>query len=71
VLHVLTRREAGLLVLLFPHLAGLDLDHVEDTGETVKIVARTRTASAACRGCGTVSARAHDTPCVNLRQQIG
>jgi transposase len=60
VLHVLTGREAGLLVLLFPHLAGLDLDHVEDTGEMVKIVARTRTASAACRGCGTVSARAHD-----------
>jgi transposase len=60
VLHVVTGAEAGLLVLLFPQLAGLDLDHVEDTGEKVRIVARTRTASLACRGCGVVSGRVHD-----------
>ena len=29
-LHELTAGEAGLLVVLFPHLAGLDLVHVED-----------------------------------------
>jgi hypothetical protein len=32
VLHELTAGEAGLLVVLFPHLAGLDLVHVEDLG---------------------------------------
>jgi transposase len=60
VLHALSGGEAGLLVLLFPQLSGLDLDHVEDTGEKVQIVARTRTASLACRGCGVVSGRVHD-----------
>jgi hypothetical protein len=60
VLHELTAREAGLLVVLFPHLAGLDLAHVEDLGGGVRIVARTRTVSLACRGCGVVSARVHD-----------
>jgi hypothetical protein len=60
VLHELTAGEAGLLVMLFPQLAGLDLDHVEDLGDRVQIVARIRTVSAACRGCGTVSSRVHD-----------
>jgi transposase len=60
VLHELTAGEAGLLVVLFPHLAGLDLDHVEDLGDGVRIAARTRTASLACRACGAVSARVHD-----------
>jgi transposase len=60
VLHELSAGEAGLLGLLFPHLASLDLIHVEDLGGTVRIVARTRTASLACRGCGVVSARVHD-----------
>ena len=59
-LHELTAGEAGLLVVLFPHLAGLDLDHVEDLGDGVRIAARTRTASLACRACGAVSARVHD-----------
>ena len=59
-LHELAAGEAGLLVVLFPHLAGLDLDHVEDLGGGVRIAARTRTASLACRGCGAVSARVHD-----------
>ena len=59
-LHELTEGEAGLLVMLFPHLAGLDLEHAEDLGERVRITARTRTASLACRGCGAVSSQVHD-----------
>ena len=59
-LHELTTGEAGLLVVLFPHLAGLDLVHLEDLGGEVRITARTRTVLLACRGCGVVSARAHD-----------
>ena len=59
-LHELTEGEARLLVVLFPHLEGLDLEHVEDLGEAVRITARTRTASLACRGCGVVSSRVHD-----------
>jgi transposase len=60
VLHELTAGEAGLLAVLFPHLAGLDLVQVEDLGAEVRITARTRTVSLACRGCGVVSARVHD-----------
>ena len=59
-LHELTAGEAGLLVVLFPHLAGLDLVHIEDLGGGVRITARTRTVLLACRGCGVVSARVHD-----------
>ncbi len=59
-LHELSGGEAGLLVVLFPHLAGLDLVQVEDLGAGVRITARTRTVLAACRGCGVVSARVHD-----------
>ena len=55
-----TAGEASLLTLLFPHLAGLELRQVEDLGGGVRIVARTRTASLACRGCGAVSAQVHD-----------
>jgi len=60
VLHELTAGEAGLLVVLFPHLAGLDLAQVEDLGDGIRITARTRTASLACPGCGAVSAQVHD-----------
>jgi transposase len=60
VLHVVTEGEAGLLRMLFPQLAGLDVDSVEDTGEGLRIAARTRTASLGCRGCGQVSSRVHD-----------
>jgi transposase len=60
VLHELTGGEAGLLAVLFPHLAGLDVVHVEDRGGGVRITARTRTVLLACRGCGVVSARVHD-----------
>ena len=59
-LHEVTVGETGLLVMLFPHLAGLDISHVEDLGDAVRITARTRTGSLACRDCGTVSARVHD-----------
>ena len=59
-LHELTGGEAGLVAVLFPHLAGLDLVHVEDLGSGIRITARTRTVLAACRGCGVVSARVHD-----------
>ena len=59
-LHELTAGEAGLLVMLFPHLAGLDLEHAEDLGERVRITARTRTAVLACRGCGVLSSQVHD-----------
>jgi transposase len=61
VLHVLSGGEAGLLVMLFPQLAGLDLDSVEDAGGQVRIRARTGTASLACRDCGTVTARVQDS----------
>ena len=47
----------ALLAVLFPHLAGLDLERVEDLGETVRITARTRTAALACRGCWVVSSQ--------------
>jgi transposase len=60
VLHVLAGGEAGLLVMLFPQLAGLELDSVEDTGAGVRITARTGTVSLACRVCGVVSARVHE-----------
>jgi transposase len=60
VLHVVTEGEAVLLRVLFPQLAGLDVDGVEDTGEGLRITAGTRTASLACRGCGKVSSRVHD-----------
>src|SRR5436190_1640882 len=45
--------------MLFPHLAGLDLEHAEDLGETVRITARTRTEALACRaGCRLAAALA-------------
>lgn len=60
-LHELTAGEAGLLVMLFPHLAGLDLQSVEDLGKDgVRITAAARADPAPCRGCEAVSARVHD-----------
>ena len=58
--HEATTGEAGLLYLLFPHLAGLGVSHVEDLGGGVRITVRTGSASAGCLNCGTVSARVHD-----------
>jgi transposase len=60
VLHEVTAGEAGLLVMLFPQLAGLDIAHIEDLGDGLRITARTAAVPAACRDCGTVSARVHE-----------
>jgi transposase len=61
VLHEVAGSEAVLLVMLFPQLAGLDIVRVEDRGaDGIRITARTRTGSAACRLCGQVSAAGHD-----------
>jgi transposase len=49
----------GLLALLFPHLAGLRVDRVEDTGTAVVIFASCRAASACCPTCGQESSRVH------------
>jgi len=61
VLHEVTGRESALLVMLFPQLEGLDILAVEDLGgDGVRITARTRTQSAACRRCGQASSSGHD-----------
>jgi transposase len=49
----------GLLALLFPHLAGLRVDRVEDTGDAVVICASCQAASACCPRCGQESSRVH------------
>ncbi len=49
----------SLLALVFPHLAGLRVDRVEDTGTTVVIVASCRAESACCPRCGQQSSRVH------------
>ena len=60
-LHEVTGSEIALLVMLFPQLAGLEILLVEDLGaDGVRITARTRTVSAACRLCGQASAAGHD-----------
>lgn len=60
-LHQVTRGEIALLVMLFPQLAGLEVLGVEDLGgDGVRIAARTRTVSAACRLCGQASSSGHD-----------
>jgi transposase len=48
-----------LLTVLFPHLAGLRVHRVEDTGEAVVISASCRAASASCPLCGQESSRVH------------
>jgi len=50
---------AALLALLFPHLAGLRVDRVEDTGSAVVISASCRAGSACCPRCGQESSRVH------------
>jgi len=49
----------SLLTVLFPHLAGLRLYRVEDTGDAVVISASSRAAQACCPRCGTPSSRVH------------
>jgi transposase len=48
-----------LLAMLFPHLAGLRVHRVEDTGGAVVIYATRRAGSACCPRCGQESARVH------------
>ena len=48
-----------LLLELFPHLRGLQVDWVEGTAEAVVIFARSGSAEASCPSCGTWSARVH------------
>jgi len=48
-----------LLFMLFPHLGGLRVEQVEDTGDAVVIRARCRAAQARCPACGAVSSRVH------------
>jgi transposase len=49
----------SLLTVLFPHLAGLRLCRVEDTGDAVVISASSRAGQVCCPGCGTPSSRVH------------
>jgi transposase len=48
-----------LLFMLFPHLAGLRVQRVEDAGQAVVIWACCRAARARCPSCGSVSSRVH------------
>ena len=49
----------ALLAVLFPHLAGLRVHRVEDTGDAVMIVASCQGDSACCPRCGQEPARVH------------
>ena len=49
----------ALLALLFPHLAGLRVYRVEDTGDAVVIWASSRAGSACCPRCGQESSNVH------------
>jgi len=49
----------SLLTVLFPHLAGLRLRRVEDTGDAVVISASSRAGEAGCPRCGALSSRVH------------
>ncbi|MGH3236943.1 MAG: ISL3 family transposase [Streptosporangiaceae bacterium] len=49
----------ALLAMLFPHLAGLRVSRVEDTGDAVVIRASSRAESACCPRCGQESSRVH------------
>jgi transposase len=48
-----------LLFMLFPHLRGLRVERVEDTGDAVVIRAGCRAPQARCPGCGAVSWQVH------------
>jgi hypothetical protein len=48
-----------LLLVLFPHLAGLRVERVADAGEAVVIWACCRALQARCPSCGSVSSRVH------------
>jgi transposase len=48
-----------LLLMLFPHLAGLRVERVADAGQAVVIWACCRAVQARCPSCGSVSSRVH------------
>jgi transposase len=48
-----------LLALLFPHLSGLRVHQVDDTGDAVVISASSAASSARCPRCGSASSRVH------------
>ena len=58
--HQLSAEEARLTYLLFPHLGSLKLDQVEDRGDLVWLVVRTRTSPVTCPECGEPATRVHD-----------
>jgi transposase len=49
----------SLLMVLFPHLAGLRVHRVEDAGDAVVISASCRAGEACCPECGSPSSRVH------------
>ena len=55
--HSAAGEEACCLHLFFPHLAGLQVDKIENLENAVLITARSRAADATCRRCGLSSAR--------------
>jgi transposase len=44
---------------MLPHLADVQVEEVSRVGRSVRVVARTRSSSAVCPGCGTESRRVH------------
>jgi transposase len=58
--HELSAEEARLTHLLFPYLGGLVLDQLEDRGDLVRLVARTRTSPVTCPECGEPATPVHD-----------
>jgi transposase len=58
--HELSAEEARQTYSLFAHLGGLELDQVEDLGDLVRLVARTRTSPVTCPECGEPATRVHD-----------
>ncbi|WP_433259659.1 transposase (plasmid) [Streptosporangium sp. CA-135522] len=56
----LSNDQVCLLATLFPQLNGLAVKRMEDQGQGMRIVARTRAEEAERRGCGRASSRVHD-----------
>ena len=54
-----TAQVRELLVVLFPHLAGLEVSRIADTGDAVVAFASVAGAEAPCPGCGSLSSRVH------------
>jgi hypothetical protein len=55
-----SEQDEGPLALFFPHLAGLRVGQVADTGDAVVISASCRAESACCPECGTESSQVAD-----------